>query len=124
MAKKIEKTETRDVAADLLGTTTKTKASKPAAKKKVVAKKATAKPANGEAKRGPKSRFQPSMKIKVLKKERQGRPNTSCGKSWDVLKNGMTVQAWQNARRKAGIKNPGTAFLGGLVRAKAVKVVA
>lgn len=105
----------RDVVADLLGE------DKPRKAKKVVKAKAGK---NGKVKAvtGRPSPFEDTQTIKVLKKHPGGRDGSNVTLSLKVLQSGMTIGAWQKARRKAGVENPGFGVLRSLVNDGYVRV--
>lgn len=121
----------KDIVADLLGTApskkTVAKVAPKAAVKKAVAKvapKAIAKKVAPKTatKRGSRSPFTADMKITILK-DRPVRGESDDGKSFKMLKTGMTIGQWQSKRVAAKI-TAGAGLLAYLVRAKYIKVTA
>jgi len=118
--KEVEKgRKKRDVVEDLIGD------SKP---KKVKASKANGKAekASKKTKPTPPTRepaFADTQTIKVLKKyDGTPRDGSLMALSMKVLSSGITVGAWQKARRKAGVENPGFGVLRKLVNDGYVRV--
>ena len=79
--------------------TSKKGTSKKGTSKKGTSKKSTAKRPHGPARSGPRKRRTPfsGKKITKLQRENPRREGTHGHKSWELIKNGMTVDAYLDA---------------------------